>query len=160
MQRGVKSRCCMMQRGVNLAATFCSGESKLVTAWCSGESSRCLPQKSSHYVMQQGVKSLICIIQRGVKSYRRMMQQGVKSTDFGRLPRPLKGPWRKKSHMGDLHSPIPMGIMHQNSPSLRLFFDFHDAARSQTSKSNKSTKLKQKTNRFKGVNRGPRWYFW
>jgi hypothetical protein len=46
--------------------------------------------------------------------------------------------------MVDLHNHIPMKIMYQNSPSLKLFFDsqLHDAAGSQTSKSNYTVEAK------------------
>jgi hypothetical protein len=54
----------------------------------------------------------------GSQIYCRMMQLGVNLASggqvktFERIPWPLKGKSGKKSHMGDLHYPIPMRIMY------------------------------------------------
>jgi hypothetical protein len=114
----------------NLADACCSGESNLPTAFCSGEmwlpAAPCI--RSYCCKMQRGAKSYSCMIQRRVNltapwcsgksnltaawcSGKSIWQRGVKSQNFGRLPRPLKGQSCKKSHMGDLHYPIPMRIM-------------------------------------------------
>ncbi len=71
----------------------------------------------------------------------------------------LKGTNIKTSYMGDLQYPSPKKIMYYNSSNLQSFFDslLHHAAGSQTSNSNNSMNLKQKTKRFEGVNREPRW---
>jgi hypothetical protein len=70
----------------NLTATSCSRETNLTGEKCSWE----LKGKISGNISPP--------------------QYGVKSKNFGRLPRPLKGQLCHKSHMGDLHYPIPKRI--------------------------------------------------